>query len=142
MKIKSLVKKGAMLIAVMLFTLSFSQVEAQNKKVDKAEAKFCTSLVNFVQSLENLLEANEGTDIEAFNKAYKSSDKSWNKLVKSADKLEAVDIKEVVKAYNDIVDQVNKIANNTKSSENTEKIAKHINNSLATFQQISGSVCD
>jgi methionyl-tRNA synthetase len=131
-----------MAIAIMFLTISFTQVMGQSKKVEKAETKFCNSVVNFIQSLENLVEANEGGDIEAFNKAYKSADKSWNKLVKSADKLENVDIKEGVKAYNSLVEEINKIVNNAKSAEQTEKIANKINKNLATIKQINSPLCD
>jgi len=142
MKFKTLFKRVSMVMAIMLLSLSFSQVMAQDKKVEKAEAKFCKSAVTFIESLETLAEANEGTDYDAFVKAYKAADKAWNKLVKSADKLERVDIKEGVKAYNDLAEQVNKIMDDKKSNDNAEKIGSHISNSISTIKQINGPICD
>jgi hypothetical protein len=142
MKTKTLLKPVSMVVAIMLLSLSFSQVLAQDKKVDKAEAKFCNSAVSFIESLETLAEANLGTDYDVFVKAYKAADKAWNKLVKSADKLEKVEMKEGVKAYNDLVEQVNKIMDDKKSNDNAEKIGNHITNSISTIKQINGPICD
>lgn len=142
MKAITIIKKRSALLVILFFVLTINQVNAQDKKIEKAESKFCNSVVSFVQSLEVLVEANEGSDIDKFNKAYKKADKAWNKLVKSADKLENVEIEEGVKAYNNIVAEVNKIGDGTKSGENTDKIAKHINKSISTFDQIIGPICD
>ncbi len=142
MKTFTIIKRGYTLLVILFFALTINQVNAQDKKIEKAESKFCTSVVDFIQSLEALDKANEGSDVDKFNKAYKTADKAWNKLVKRAYKLENVEIKEGVKAYNNIVDEVNKIGNGTKSGENTDKIAKHINKSVSTFNQIIGPICN
>lgn len=142
MKAKTLVKRGVTAFIVILFTLSVNQISAQNNKIDKAEAKFCTSVENFIYSLEALDEANAGTDIEAFNKAYNAAEKSWNKVVKSANKLEEVEMDEGIKAYNNLVDEINKIGDGTKSGENTDKITKHINKNVATINEILSPICD
>ncbi len=47
-----------------------------------------------------------------------------------------------MKAYNNLVDEVNKIGDGTKSGENTDKIAKHIDKNLSTFDQIIGPICN
>ncbi len=142
MKTFTIIKRGYTLLVILFFALTINQVNAQDKKIEKAESKFCTSVVDFIQSLEALDKANEGSDVDKFNKAYKTADKALNKLVKRAYKLENVEIKEGVKAYNNIVDEVNKIGNGTKSGENTDKIAKHINKSVSTFNQIIGPICN
>ena len=142
MKKNAIIKRGYALLVIFFFALTINQVNAQDKKVEKAESKFCTSVVNFIQSLEALDKANQGSDMDAFNKAYKKADKDWNKLVKNAYKLENVEIKEGVKAYNNIVDEINKIGDGTKSGENTDKIAKHITKSASTINQIIGPICD
>ena len=142
MKTITIIKKGSALLVILFFALTINQVNAQDKKIEKAESKFCTSVVNFIQSLEALDKANEGSDMDTFNKAYQTADKDWNKMVKRADKLVDVDIKEGVKAYNNVVDEVNKIGNGTKSGENTDKITKHINKSISTFNQITDSICN
>jgi len=142
MKTKQLVKKVFALAAVIIFSITMNQINAQSQKIDKAENKFCTSVANFIQSLENLEEANMGDDIKEFNKAYNLADKDWNKVVKSADKLENVEINEGVKAYNNLVGEVNKIGDGTKSGDNTDKISEHIGKNIETFNQIVGPICD
>lgn len=142
MKTKSFLKKMFAAFIVIFFTLTVNQISAQSNKISKAENKFCTSVDNFVASLETLAEANEGSDIAAFDKAYNAAEKTWNKVVKGAEKLEEVEISEGVKAYNNLVDEINKIGDGTKAGENTDKISKHIETCLGTFDQITGPICD
>jgi len=94
-----------------LMTFSFTNVQAQNdKKVDKAMAEFCNSVNVFIESLIILDEANGSGSIESFNIAYDKAVKDWNKVEKAAAKLEKVEIKESVKAYNTLVESVNNMS--------------------------------
>jgi ABC-type transport system involved in cytochrome bd biosynthesis fused ATPase/permease subunit len=142
MKTIQMFKKVFAVVVVIIFSITVNQISAQSQKIDSAENKFCTNVADFIQSLENLEEANLGTDFKEFNKAYNKADKDWNKVVKSAEKLEEVEMSEGVKAYNDLVGEVNKIGNGTKSGDNTDKISKHISKNIETFNQIVEPICD
>lgn len=137
------VKRVFVAFAVVVLTVSFTQVIGQDEKVAKAEAKLCENVNNFLASLKDLEAANLRMDIGNFTDAYKSVDKSWNKLVKSANKLEKVDIKEGVKAYNNLVETLERVVNNNfKSSVNSDNITKQIAKSRETINQINSSFCD
>lgn len=137
------VKRVFVAFAVVVLTVSFTQVTGQDEKVAKAEAKLCENVNNFLASLKDLEAANLRMDIGNFTDAYKSVDKSWNKLVKSANKLEKVDIKEGVKAYNNLVETLERVVNNNfKSSVNSDNITKQIAKSRETINQINSSFCD
>ena len=115
---------------------------AQDAKLDKAEANFCKKLGGLITALNTLDETNEtGTDAE-FKKAYNNTVKAWNKFVKSADKLERVDYKESVNAYNNIVDAVNLIQGDNIDEQTGKKINEHIDNAAKTISDLLAIECE
>lgn len=137
------VKGGFMVFALVVLTVSYTQVMGQDEKIEKAEAIFCENVNNFLASLNDLEAANLRMDIGNFTDAYKSVDKAWNKLVKSAKKLEKIDLKEGVNAYNKLVETLEIVVNNNvKSSVNADKITKQVAKSREIISQINSSACD
>lgn len=129
-------------VAVLMFVMSSNILIGQDEKIEKAEAKFCESVTIFIESLNDLEAANLRMDITNFNDAYKNVDKAWNKLQKSAHKLEEVDTKEAEKAYNAMVETLEEVViSNVKSSVNTDKIAKQVVKSRETIKKLNSSVC-
>lgn len=132
-----------MVFALVVLTVSYTQVMGQDEKIEKAEAIFCENVNNFLASLNDLEAANLRMDIGNFTDAYKSVDKAWNKLVKSAKKLEKVDLKEGVNAYNNLVETLEIVVNNNvKSSVNADKITKQVAKSREIISQINSSTCE
>lgn len=132
-----------MVFALVVLTVSYTQVMGQDEKIEKAEAIFCENVNNFLASLNDLEAANLRMDIGNFTDAYKSVDKAWNKLVKSAKKLEKIDLKEGVNAYNKLVETLEIVVNNNvKSSVNADKITKQVAKSREIISQINSSACD
>ena len=125
---------------IMVFALSNAMAQ-QDKKLVKAEKKFCTSIQNLVSTIETLEVANEGSSMDEFRKAYKSAEKAYNKFEKSAEKLEKVEIKESQQAYNKLVDAVNSIDGDTKTSEAAGQINDHIDATAAEIADILTVVC-
>lgn len=139
---KKLKNQIVVILGIALLALTVTQLEAQeNKKVEKAGNKFCKSANSFVESLIALDDANATGTYDEFAKAYKKADKAWNKLEKSAANLEKVEIKESVKAYNKLVDEVNKIENDTKTTDASAQIDKHIDSTAAEIDSILSGVC-
>jgi len=120
----------------MLFSCTGTQ------KKDIAENNFCKDLTSFLKSLEALDEANAGTDVDAFNKAFDKADKKWNKLEESAAKLEDVQINESVNAYNKMVDKINKILNSSKTDDATAEINQHIDATLEKINYLLSTSCE
>jgi hypothetical protein len=104
------------------------------QKVEIANKEFCSSLKTFSKALDNLDLANEGTDVNAFDKAYEKAANDWDKLVSSAEHLEDVQINESVKAYNKMVDKINKISADGKTVDDADQINQEID---ATSDKIS-----
>ena len=129
----------AVVFCTIIASSSFGQ---EDKKLAKAEAKFCKSLNNLVVALETLDETNANSTMDEFRSAYKAAEKAWNKFQKSAEKLEKVEIKESQKAYNDLVDQINKIEGETKTSEAAEQINTHIDNTAGEIADIMTFMCE
>ena len=122
--------------------LSFGQSYAQqDDKLVKAENNFCNSLTTFATSLDALDKINDNSTMDEFRTAYKNADKAWGKVQKTAAKLEKVEIKESVKAYNKLVDAVNNIDGDTKTDEATKEINKHIDNTASEINDIMTLVC-
>lgn len=126
--------------AVTLF--ASQQATAQDDhKVDKAKANLCTSINAFILSLENLDMASESGSYDDLNKAYNKADKAYNKMIKKADKLEDVEIKESVKAYNNLVDTINDIQSDTSDQFSNEQISEHIDATAAHINDIITGIC-
>ena len=139
----NLVKRGFLTVAFLVLTVTFSQLPGQDVKTDKAEANFCEGITNFLDSLKELEDANLRMDIENFTDAYKKVDKAWNKLVKSAKKLEKIDTKEATIAYDNLAETLEEVVNrNIKSSENTNNITKQVDACRKAIKPVSSSVCD
>ena len=139
---KNFRKEVIALCIIMMVSLSFVQVNAQDKKLEKAETNFCNSLKTFAQSLVTLDGINENSTMDEFRKAYKSANKDWNKLQKKAVKLEKVEMKESVKAYNKLVDAVNNMEGDMKTSEATKQINQHIDATADEISDILSVVCN
>ena len=138
----NLMKSILMLLLIMSLTI-VNALAQQDKKLENSEAKFCTSITNFVTALENLdvINSDPGATMDEFNKAYKEAEKAYNKFEKAATKLEKVEIKESQKAYNELVDAVSNIDGDTKTSDATGQINGHIDATAAAIDDISTVVC-
>lgn len=133
-----------LLIAALIsfFTLFVpTTASAQDAKIDKAVADFCNKLDGFIISLNALDQANETGTYKEFDKAYNKAVKAWNKFVKSADKLENVEYKESVNAYNDLVDAVNLIQGEDIDDHTAKKIDKHVDNASDTILSLQTMEC-
>lgn len=139
---KTTLRKLMTLGFILVFTLFMpTTASAQDAKIDKAVANFCNKLDGLITSLYELDEVNEtGTDKE-FDKAYNKAVKSWNKFVKSVDKLENVEYKESVNAYNDLVDAVNLFEGDTMNEQTSKKIDKHIDSVADTILSLQNMHC-
>lgn len=104
--------------------------------------QFCKDLNSFAVAIEALDKANEGTDIDAFNKAYKQADKAWNKLEKSAAKLENIEINQSVKSYHKLEDKINKIESDGTSIYPTGEINAHIDSTFDEIADILTTACN
>ena len=133
-----------LLIAALIsfFTLFVpTTASAQDAKIDKAVADFCNKQDGFIISLNALDQANETGTYKEFDKAYNKAVKAWNKFVKSADKLENVEYKESVNAYNDLVDAVNLIQGEDIDDHTAKKIDKHVDNASDTILSLQTMEC-
>ncbi len=127
---------------ISLFTLFVpTTASAQDAKIDKAVADFCNKLDGFIISLNALDQANETGTYKEFDKAYNKAVKAWNKFVKSADKLENVEYKESVNAYNDLVDAVDLIQGEDIDDHTAKKINKHVDNASDTMLSLQTMEC-
>jgi hypothetical protein len=114
---------------------------AQDAKLDRAEANFCKKLGGLITALNTLEETNETGTYDEFSKAYNKTVKAWNKFVKSADKLENVEYKESVKAYNNLVDAVNMIQGDSMDDKTADKVGKHIDSAADTIADLQVVEC-
>ena len=111
------------------------------QKKEHAEKEFCEDLTSFSKALEKLEIAGDGTDVKTFNKAYDKANREWNELVKSAEHLENVEIKESVKAYNKLVKSVNKINGETITAETADELNKNINKTADKIDYLMNTEC-
>jgi ribosome recycling factor len=126
----------------LLLNLSFTAVKAQdNPKVDKATAKFCNSIDTFLESLVVLDEQLMAGDDKAIDKAYNAAVASWNSMVKDADKLENVEVKESVKSYNSLVDSVNKLSKDGITDDEAKQISANVKSTSDEINAILNSTC-
>ena len=127
---------------LLIFVVAFTaNAQEQDKKLQNAENKFCTSVSNLANSLVTLGEANETGTMDEFKKAYKGAQKAYNKFEKAATKLEKVEVKESVKAYNNMVDSINKIEGDSKSDEASDQIGGSIDDTASSIADIMTLVC-
>jgi hypothetical protein len=140
LKINKLVPTSLMLVVLLAFT-SNVQAQEQDKKLQNAENKFCASVSGLSTSLVTLAEANETGTMDEFKKAYKGAQKAYNKFENAGTKLEKVEIKESVKAYNNMVDAINKIEGDSKSAEASDQIGGNIDDTAASIADIMTLVC-
>ena len=136
-------KKELITICVILMSLSFFTSNAQeDKKLAKAETAFCGSITDFAEALINLDAIEDNSTMDEFNKAYKKAEKSWNRLQNKAAKLEKVEIKESVKAYNKLVDAVNNMDGSITTKEANAQINDHIDATAAEIAEIQTVLCE
>lgn len=137
------VAKGILISSLMiLMSISFTKVQAQdNQKVDKAMAEFCNSVNIFVESLIILDEANGSGSVDAFNIAYNKAVKDWDKLQKAAEKVEKVEITQSVKAYNKLVDSVNKMSKDGFTDEESDELNDYIDDTADEINAILSASC-
>ena len=114
---------------------------AQEGKLQKAEAKFCTRLQEFGDALEKLDGINENSTMDEFRSAYKKAQKSWNRLSKAGAKLEKVEMKESQKAYDALVKSINEIEGDVKTSDATAEINQNIDDTALKIAEITDVVC-
>ena len=115
---KNILKLSLVVIGIMMMV---SCTNNQQKKF--AELRFCDNLNAFVEDLEALEIANEGTDFDAFNRAYNKTVRAWNRLENSAADLENLEINQAEEAYNKMENQIGKIVSDSKSADDTGQIA-------------------
>ena len=127
---------------ILMFALTVPVTgQAQDAKLDKAEANFCKKLDGLIMAINSLEETNETGTYDEFIKAYNKTVKAWNKFVKAADKLENVEYKESVKAYKNLVDAVNMIEGESIDSKTADKIDKHIDSASNTIADLQVIEC-
>jgi len=73
--------------------------------------------------------------------SYDDLNKAYNKVIKKADKLENVEIKESVKAYNNLVDTINDIQSDASDQFSNEQISEHIDVTAAHINDILIGIC-
>lgn len=127
---------------LLILSSSFSAVQAQdNPKVDKAMSQLCESSNVFIASLIILDEANNSGDLAAINTAYNKAVKDWDKVEKAAAKVEKVEIKESVKAYNKLVDSVNKMSKDGFTDEESDQLNDYIDDTADEINAILSTFC-
>ena len=129
------------LILLLVFGVLGLMAQEQDKKLIKAETNFCNSLSAFTTTLETLDKVNENSTLDEFQTAYKNADKAWKKVKKTAEKLEKVELKESVAAYNKLVDAVNNIDGDTKTGDATAEVNKHVDATASEISDIMNVTC-
>ncbi len=129
------------LILLLVFGVLGLMAQEQDKKLIKAETNFCNSLSAFATTLETLDKVNENSTLDEFQTAYKNADKAWKKVKKTAEKLEKVELKESVAAYNKLVDAVNNIDGDTKTGDATAEVNKHVDATASEISDIMNVTC-
>lgn len=139
---KNLSKVTIVAMITLLFSVSFSTVQAQeNPKVEKATSKFCNSITSFLDALVVLDEQLVSGDDKSIDKAYNAAVKGWNTMVKDADKLENVEVKESVKSYNQLVDNVNKLSKDGITDDEAKQISANVKSTSDEINAILNSTC-
>jgi len=139
---KNLGKFTFVAMLTLLLNISFSSVQAQeNAKVEKATSKFCNSITSFLDALVVLDEQLVSGDDKSIDKAYNAAVKGWNTMVKDADKLENVEVKESVKSYNQLVDNINKLSKDGITDDEAKQISANVQSTTAEINAILNSTC-
>ncbi len=129
-------------IYLLLFILIFGSIglmaQQKNAKLIKAKNNFCISLSTFSAALEKLEAVNDNSSMTELRKAYKSAEKAWKKVQKTASKLEEIEIKESLSAYIKLVDAINRIEGDTK----TDEVNKHAVATSSEISNIMSVVCE
>lgn len=128
-------------IAMIGIFSSTNCVAQENKKVDKAVTHLCEALNKFAGALVKLDQLNEDASYKEFKEAYNHAVKDWNHVVTEADKLENVEIKQSVKAYNSLVDSVNNVKGEEPTDKESANINKNIDNTASTIADILTESC-
>jgi hypothetical protein len=132
--------KNLKAIGILVFSIVMVSCTAE-QKVDAANKDFCHNLKSFSEDLNKLDVANEGTDINAFNRAYDKAGRSWDKLVDSAADLEAVQWNESVNSYNKMENKINAILNNDKTADDSDQINKEIDDTANKIADLLSTEC-
>ena len=141
-KMKKSIKSMLFSSVLLLMTFSFTNVQAQDDpKVDKAMAEFCNSVNVFVESLIILDEASGSGSDDAFNEAYNKSVKDWDKVQKAAEKVEKVEMKESVKAYNNLANTVNRLSKDGVTDDEAKQINAYIKDTAEEINAILSASC-
>ena len=139
---KNLGKFTFVAMFTLLLNISFSSVQAQeNANVEKATSKFCNSITSFLDALVVLDEQLVSGDDKSIDKAYNAAVKGWNTMVKDADKLENVEVKESVKSYNQLVDNVNKLSKDGITDDEAKQISANVQSTTDEINAILNSTC-
>lgn len=128
-------------IASFVIVMAIGDAYAQDKKLEKAEEKFCNDLQGMADALIKLDDMNENSSMDEFRSAYNDAQKAWNKLEKSAEKLEKVEMKESQKAYNKLVKSIDDIEGDVKTSEAADQIDDNIDATASQISDILTTVC-
>ena len=134
-------RKLNLILLLLVFGSLGLMAQQKDKKLIKAETKFCNSLTAFATALETLDAMNENSSMDEFRTAYNNADKAWKKVQKTAAKLEKVEIKESVAAYNKLVDAVNGIDGETKTGDATAEVNKHVDATADEITDIMSVTC-
>jgi hypothetical protein len=111
------------------------------QKKEHSNKEFCDHLTSFSKALDKLDVAEEGTNVNEFNRDYDKATREWNELVKSAEKLENIEIDESVKAYNKLANSVNKIEGETITAETADKINKNVDATADKINYLMDTEC-
>ena len=111
------------------------------QKKEHANKEFCEDLTSFSKALDKLDVASEGTNVHKFNRDFDKAVEEWNELIESAEKLENVEINESVKAYDKLVNSINKIEGETITIETANKISKNIDATTDKINYLMTTAC-
>jgi hypothetical protein len=111
------------------------------QKKEHANKEFCEHLTSFSKALDKLDAADEGTNVNEFNRDYDKAVKEWNKLVKSADKLNNIESDESVKAYDKLANTVNNMEGETISAKTADKLNKNIDATADKINYLMTTSC-
>ena len=94
-----------------------------------------------MESLIILDEASGSGSDDAFNEAYNKSVKDWDKVQKAAEKVEKVEMKESVKAYNNLANTVNRLSKDGVTDDEAKQINAYIKDTAEEINAILSASC-
>lgn len=139
---KKVIKLVLVTMVALFINLGFANAQAPvDAKVQKATDKLCNSINGFIEALGVLdAELEVGTD-KSITKAYNKTVSAYNKMIKNADHLENVEVKESVKSYNKLVDSVNKLSQDGITDDEAKQINANVDATAEEIGAILNNSC-